>query len=82
MIFNELIQFGKDGLSSWANSNVKTAQLANGFCFMIGKPTIQNQLNLFWNICFIKLHTKQLSFLQLVKNLLQQIFWNMKTSAF
>ena len=82
MFFNELIQFGKDGLSSWANSNVKTAQLNNVFCFLIGKPTTQNQLNLFWNICcFIELTTKQLSFLQLVKKLFQQI-WNMKTSTF
>ena len=58
----------------------KTAQLANGFCFLIGKPTTQKELNLFWNICcFIELNTKQLSFLQLVKKLFQQIFWNMKT---
>jgi len=63
MFFNELIQFVEDGLSSWANSNVKTAQLDNGFCFLIGNPTTQNQLNLFWNICcFIELNTKQLSF--------------------
>jgi len=82
MIFNQLIQFGEDGLSSWANSNVKTTQLANGFCFLIGKPTTQNQVNLFWNICcFIKMNIKQLSFLQLVKKLFQQI-WNMKTSTF
>jgi len=51
MIFNELIPFGEDGLSSWANSNVKTTQLANVFCFLDGKPTTQNQPNLFWNIC-------------------------------
>jgi len=64
------------------NSNVKTAQLENGFCFLIGKPTTQNQLNLFWNICcFIKLNTKQLSFLQHVKKLFQQIFCNMTTST-
>jgi len=53
----------------------KTAQLANGFCFLIGKPTTQNQLNLFWNICcFIELNNKQLSSLLLVKKLFQQIF--------
>jgi len=39
--FNELIQCGDDGLSSWANSNLKTAQLDNGFCFLIDKPTTQ-----------------------------------------
>jgi len=44
MFFNELIEFGEDGLRNWANSNVKTAQLANGFCFLIGKPITQNQL--------------------------------------
>jgi len=49
MFFNELIQFRVDGLSSWANSNVKTAQLDSGFCFLIGKPATQNRLNLFWN---------------------------------
>jgi len=71
---------------AWAveeTPTLKTAQLNNGFCFLIGKPTTQNQLNLFWNICyFIELNTKQLSFLQLVMKLFQQIFWNMKTFAF
>ena len=82
MFFNQLIQFCEDGWSSWVNSNVKTAQLENVFCFLIGKPTTQNQLNLFWNICcFIKLNTKQLSFLQHVKKLFQQIFCNMTTST-
>ena len=50
------------------------AQLANGFSFLMGKPTTQNQVKLFWNICcFIKLNTKQLSFHQHVKELFQQI---------
>jgi len=49
MFFNELVQFSVDGLSSWANSNVKTAQLDSGFCVLVGKPTTQNRLNLFWN---------------------------------
>jgi len=80
MFFNELIQFDEDSLNSWANSNAKTAQLDNGFCFLIGNLTTQNQLKLFWNICcFIKLNTKQLSFFQLIKKLFQQIFRNMKT---
>ena len=62
---------------------LKTAQLNNGFCYLTGKPTTQNQLNLFWNICyFIEMNTKQLSFLQLVMKLFQQIFRNMKTSTF
>ena len=41
MFFNELIQCGDDGLSSWTNSNLKTVQLDNGFCFLIDKPTTQ-----------------------------------------
>jgi len=41
IFFNELIQCGDDVLSSWANSNLKTAQLDNGFCFLIDKPTTQ-----------------------------------------
>ena len=71
---------------AWAvekTPTLKTAQLKNGFCFLIGKHTTQNQLNLFWNIrYFIELNTKQLSFLQLVMKLFQQIFRNMKTSTF
>jgi len=76
LLFNELIQFGEDDLISWANSNVKTAQLDNGSYFLIGRHTTQNQPKIFWKICcFIELSTKQLSFLQLVMKLFQQIFW-------
>jgi len=67
MFFNKLIQFGEDGLSSWTNSNVKTAQLDSGFCFLIGNPTTHSQLNLLWIVCCsVEINTKQLSFLQLV----------------
>jgi len=63
MFFSELIQFSEDGFSSWANSYVKTAQL--GFCFLIGKPTPQNQLNLFWDTYLLfhraKFQTTELS---------------------
>jgi len=84
MFFNELVQFSVDGSSSWANSNVKTAQLANGFCFLIDKPTSQNRLILFWNT-YLLFHREiliQLSFLLLVMKLFQQIFWTTKTSTF
>jgi len=83
MFFNELIQFGIDSLSSWTNSNVKTPQLDSGLCFLIGKPTTHNQLNVFWIVCCsVEINTKQLSFLQVVKKLFQQIFWNMESSTF
>ena len=63
IFFNGLIQFGEECLSSSANSSVETAQLDNGVCLLIGKPTTQNQLNLFWNICFfLELNTNQLAF--------------------
>ena len=45
---------------AWAveqTPNLKTAQLDNGFWFLIGKPTTRNQLNLCWNIyCFIEIN--------------------------
>jgi len=77
MFLNKLSEFGGDGLSSCANSNnFYTVQVMLENCsFLIGNPTIHNQLHLVCNICyFIEMNTKRLRFLQLVKKLFQQIF--------
>jgi len=83
--FFKLIEFGGDVLSSCANSNnFQTVQVMIENCFfLIGNPTIHNQLHLVWNICyFIEINTKRLRVLQLVKKLFQQISWSMKTCTF
>jgi len=42
----------------------------SGFCFLVGKPTTQNRLNLFWNtyLLFHRAKYQKLSFLLLVKS--------------
>ena len=68
---------------AWAvkqTQRLRHHNLTMDFVFWLANLTTQNQLNLFWNsCCFIKLNTKKLSFLQLLKKLFQQIFWIMKT---
>jgi len=71
---------------AWAVAQTQTTFRQYKLCsrtvfFLIGDPTIHNQLHLVWNVgYYIKVNTKRLRVLQLVKKLFQQILWNIKTS--
>jgi len=77
MLLNNLIQIGEDVLRSCQTSIFRQHNLTMNCVSSSPYNTKSTEPHL--NICcFIKLHTKQMIFLQLVKKLFQQIFQNMK----